>query len=191
MSAEANIPHALMIQPLDELYAAAGQPLPPWQVINGEDVPEPYKTLLVHRDDMTPTLEKFHKGSIHLRVLGRRQNDNEYSREVVLLLNGANTPVEFGAIKIYLDRFPAAARTLILGEYRPLGTILRECAIAHTSRPKGFLKLASDRLIAEVLGISGAHMLYGRRNTLFDTEERPLAEIVEILPPVVQGVLRE
>jgi len=25
--------------------------------------------------------------------------------------------------------------------------------------------------------------LYGRRNTLFDPQERPLAEIVEILPP--------
>ncbi len=184
MSAESNIPSTMLVQPLDEFYAAAGQSLPPWQAIDGEDVPEPYKALLVHRDDMTPTLEKFHRGTIHLRVLGRRRAENEYSREVVLLLNGANTPVEFGAIKIYLDRFPEAARELILGEHRPLGTILHECAIVHTSQPKGFLKLASDRLIAEVLGFNGAHMLYGRRNTLFDAEGQPLAEIVEILPPV-------
>ncbi len=184
MSDEPNISPALLIQPLDEFYAAAGQSLPPWQAIDGEEVPEPYKTMLVHRDDMTPTLEKFHRGTIHLRVLGRRRNGNEYSREVVLLLNGASTPVEFGAIKIYFDRFPEAARELILGEHRPLGTILDDCSIIHTSRPKGFLKLASDRLIAEVLGFSGAHVLYGRRNTLFDAEERPLAEIVEILPPV-------
>jgi chorismate-pyruvate lyase len=184
MSAEPNIPTALLIQPLDEFYAAAGQPLPPWQAIEGEEMPEPYKTLLVHRDDMTPTLEKFHSGTIHLRMLSRRRADSEYSREVVLQLNGTNKPVEFGAIKIFLDLYPAAAREAILGEHRPLGTILHDCAIAHTSRPKGFLKIASDRLIADVLGFNGAHTLYGRRNTLLDSEGRPLAEIVEILPPV-------
>jgi len=28
-------------------------------------------------------------------------------------------------------------------------------------------------------------VLYGRRNTLFDPQQRPLAEIVEILPPAI------
>lgn len=172
-----------MLHPLDEFYTLAGMPLPPWQVIDSGDVPEPYRTLLAHQNDMTPTLEKFHNGPIHLRVYGRRNSGGEYSREVVLLLNGANTPVEFGAIKIYLDRFPENARELILGEHRPLGTILHECAIPHSSQPKAFLKLASDRLIAEVLGISGAQTIYGRRNTLLNPQGESLAEIVEILPP--------
>ena len=34
-----------------------------------------------------------------------------------------------------------------------------------------------------LLGLTGAQVLYGRRNTLFDADDRPLAEIVEILPP--------
>src|SRR4051812_16026294 len=89
--------------PLDDFYARAGQTLPPLTQIDAETVPEPYKTLLVHRNDMTPTLEKFHQRQIHLRVLGRRRNGNEYFREVVLLLDGSEQPVEFGAIKIYLD----------------------------------------------------------------------------------------
>ena len=37
--------------------------------------------------------------------------------------------------------------------------------------------------INEALRLSGANVLYGRRNTLYDPEGRPLAEIVEILPP--------
>ena len=57
--------------PLDEFYARSGLPLPPLEQVDGETVPEPYKTLLVHRNDMTPTLEDFHGRSVHLRVLGR------------------------------------------------------------------------------------------------------------------------
>jgi hypothetical protein len=91
--------------------------------------------------------------------------------------------VEFGAIKIHLDRFPEKARTDILEERFPLGHVLKEHAIAYASRPKAFLRIASDPLIDELLNLHGAHILYGRRNTLLNPADEPLAEIVEILPP--------
>ena len=174
-----------LVHPLDEFYALAGQPLPPFNRVDGEMVPEPYKTLLVHQNDMTPTLETFHRDAIHLQVLGRRRKGDEYFREVILRLDGTEQPVEFGAIKINLALFPAAAREQILKEHLPLGHILAECKIPHTSRPSGFLRFASDKLINEVLNLAGAQVLYGRRNTLFDPQLRPLAEIVEILPPAI------
>ena len=169
--------------PLDEFYARSGASLPPLQQIDAEEVPEPYKTLLVHQSDMTSTLETFHKCSIHLRVIGRQRTGDEYCREVVLLLDGSEQPVEFGAIKIYLDRFTADGREQILAERWPLGHILKECGMAYASRPRAFLQVASDKLINSVLQLSGAKLLYGRRNTLLDSSGRPLAEIVEILPP--------
>ena len=176
-----------LAHPLDEFYAQMGLALPPLQQVDGEAVPQPYKQLLVHRDDMTPTLEKFHGRDIHLRLLGRRRKGSGYFREVVLLLDGTDQPVEFGAIKIYLDRFGAEAQRQILEEERPLGHILQECGVKHSSRPKAFLRLASDHFINDALQLTGANVLYGRRNTLFDLQERPLAEIVEILPPIAEG----
>jgi len=169
--------------PLDEFYAQMGLPLPPLQQVDGEAVPQPYKRLLVHQNDMTPTLESFHGCDIHLRLLGRRRKGNGYFREVALLLDGTDQPVEFGAIRIYLDRFAPKVRLQILEERRPLGHVLQECGVKHTSRPKAFLRLASDHVINEALQLTGANVLYGRRNTLFDPREQPLAEIVEILPP--------
>src|SRR2546423_11715089 len=170
-------------QPLDEFYGRRGLVLPPWEQIDGEAMPEPYKTLLVHQKDMTPTLENFHGRSVYLRVLGRERRGKEYFREVVLQLEGTEQPVEFGAIKINLDLFSATAEKKILQEQWPLGRILKDCAIPHASRPGAFLRIASDPLINNVLGLTGAQVLYGRRNTLFDADDRPLAEIVEILPP--------
>ena len=181
----ASIPKRFVLaHPLDEFYARAGLPMPSLQELTGKEVPEPYRSLLVHENDMTPTLEQFYGQDIHLRVLSRRRKRDEYVREVVLVLDGSNRPVECGAIKINLKLFSPDARAEILEERRPLGHILNERHIAHTSLPKAFLLLTSDHLINEVLGLTGANILYGRRNTLFNPKGRPLAEIVEILPPL-------
>src|SRR5258708_29470319 len=67
--------------PLDEFYARSGLPLPPLEQIEGEEVPEPCKTLLVHDTDMTSTLEAFHGRSLHLHVLGRERRGTERSEE--------------------------------------------------------------------------------------------------------------
>ena len=169
--------------PLDEFYARSGLNLPPLDQIDGEAMPEPYKSLLVHERDMTSTLENFHKAGIHLRLVSRRQQGDEYFREVVLVLDGNEKPVEFGAIRINLGLFPAEARAAILEERYPLGHLLKDFAIAYQSRPKAFLRLASDKTINEFLKLSGAHRLYGRRNTLLNPAGEALADIVEILPP--------
>jgi chorismate-pyruvate lyase len=174
--------------PLDEFYAQAGLPLPAIEQVRGEDVPEPFRRLLVHLDDMTPTLETFHQDKIHIHALRRDQRNGYYFREVVLELDRDDTPVEFGAIKINLNLFEPKARQLILGEREPLGHILSLCGVVHSSRPKAYLKLEADDLIGQALRVSRRTVLYGRRNTLFDPQQQPLAEIVEILPPAAAGL---
>lgn len=177
-----DVANSSLAHPLDEFYAEAGLPLPPLNQIDGEAVPEPYRTLLVHQNDMTPTLEAFHGSAVHLDVLGRRRKGDAYFREVILRLDGGNQPVEFGAIRINLGLFSPTAREQILKEHLPLGRILHEYKITHTSRPSAYLRLATDKLISRVLELNGAQVLYGRRNTLYDPNQQPLAEIVEILP---------
>jgi chorismate-pyruvate lyase len=171
-----------MAYPLDDFYAQAGRPLPQIVAINGAEMPEPYRTLLVHDADMTPTLEQFHGTPIHLRVLKAQERDGAYYREVVLLLDGSDAAVEFGAIKIHLNLFPPAAQRAIRTGELPLGHVLADFRIKHTSRPKAFLKIQADDFINEALGLPSPQTLYGRRNTLFDLQQRSLAEIVEILP---------
>jgi len=76
------------VYPLDDFYAGAGLRLPNFERLTGEQVPEPYRSLLVHENDMTPTLQQFHRANIHLKILGRAQRDDFYFREVVLQLDG-------------------------------------------------------------------------------------------------------
>lgn len=181
-SARARREHA-PVYPLNEFYLEAELPLPEIEPIAADAVPEPYKSLLVHERDMTSTLEEFHGAGVRLHPLRTFTRGEAYFREVVLRLEGNGRPVEFGAIKIHLTGFSPTARRLILGAYWPLGRILKDCEIAYCSRPKTFLRVTSDALINRALGLNGPHQLYGRRNTLSDPAGRPLAEIVEILPP--------
>jgi hypothetical protein len=105
---------------------------------------------------------------------------------VVLITEGTGERVEFGAIKISLERLPLAARKDILAERLPFGTVLGRHRIRHTSRPKAFLKIKSDDFINQSLGVASSQTLFGRRNTLSNLAQEPLAEIVEILPPAKQ-----
>jgi chorismate-pyruvate lyase len=170
--------------PLDDFYARSGLALPKIDRLSAEELPEPYRGLLAHQDDMTPTLEKFHAGRIHLEILNREQRGDYYFREVVLRLDDSEVAVEFGAIKISLLLFPAKARQLILDERVPLGRILDECGLEHTTKAKAFFSVATDDLIGKVLQLPPGTILYGRKATIVDAQQRPLAEIVEILPPI-------
>ena len=175
------------LYPLDEFYAQANRCLPAIESLAGEQIPEPYKSLLVHSKDMTSTLERFHGESVHLKVLSRQQCDDFYFREVVLVMDQAGLPVEFGAIKINLVLFPPHARRQILQEQHPLGHILEEQKISYVSRPKAFLKVGSDSFIEGALSLPAPSFVFARRNALLDSAQRPMAEVLEILPPISNG----
>jgi chorismate-pyruvate lyase len=174
-----------LLYPLNEFYEEAGLGLPEVERIEAGQMPEPYKSLLVHRHDMTPTLEKFHQQPIHLRMLKHRHRGEVFSRQVLLLLDTSQKPAEFGAIKIYLHHFSRRAQQLILEGQRPLGSILSSERISHTSHPKAYLQLTSDATISEALLTKESIPLYGRRNVLLSSSQQTLAEILEILPPVI------
>ncbi|HAB18387.1 MAG TPA: hypothetical protein DCE44_18340 [Verrucomicrobiales bacterium] len=170
------------IHPLDEFCLRDGRPLPEFVEVQPAEIPEPARSLLVHERDMTRTLEQFHGCSIHLRVLSKYSDATTYCRESVLELDRGDQPVEFGAIKIYLERFAEPWRSQILEAHLPLGGILNASGLRYSSRPSAYLRFAPDAFIAAVFRWSERVWTYGRQNTLRDEKGRPLAEIIEILP---------
>jgi chorismate-pyruvate lyase len=169
---------------LQRFYAKLGLPLPGMHPLQGEEMPQPYKGLLVHSSDMTPTLEGFYRQPMSLTVLSREHQDYTYLREVVLKSANDHRPVEYGVIRISLNHLPPPARLQVLEERKPLGGILQREAIAHLSWPQAFFRVESDPHLAHVLHCPQPGQLYGRRNVLLDGSRRLLAEVIEILAPV-------
>ncbi len=174
---------ASAVFPLDEFYSRAGVALPRFELLAGADVPEPWRSLLVHPRDMTPTLEDHFDCDIHIEVLGRDRRGDAYFREVILRLDRDDRAVEFGANRIALDLLPSVVRRLVLQEQLPFGHILKAHEMPHTGAPDAFFVVESDALMNRAFGLSGRNLLYGRHNTLRDMQGRPISEVVEILPP--------
>ena len=59
-------PDSNLLYPLNEFYEQSGLPLPPAVQVAAGDVPEPYRSLLIHTREMTPTLEAAYGRSIGL-----------------------------------------------------------------------------------------------------------------------------
>jgi hypothetical protein len=168
---------------LAHFYAQAGCPLFPLERMLGSALPEPYRRLLAHDNDMTPTLERFYGRRIRLRLLRRELEENAYLREVALDLVDASRSVEYGVIRVFLHRFPERARQFILEEQRPLGEILQSEAIAHIGWPQAFFRAEADARMGAILRLRGPGALYGRRNLLLDGHRQVLAEVIEVLAP--------
>lgn len=171
------------LDPLAESYSRRGLRLPAIERVEGSAIPQPYRDLLVHERDMTPTLEAFHGEPIHLRVMSRGAPSGILFREVVLVATESARPVEFGAIRIRLDEFGNSARELILEGLIPLGTILNQEQIPHRSDPQRYLRVEPDQAVARALETEAREPLYGRHNLITGRAGRVLAEMVEILPP--------
>lgn len=171
--------------PLTDFYrkGSSVRRLPEIAWIEPEQMPQPYRDLLVHDRDMTPTLEKYHETSLHIHVLNRSLEDGVLSREVILHLGEREQPVEFGAIKIHLDLLPPEPRGRVLEGRIPFGGILRDFDIEHFSQPSSFFWVKPDAMMMVALGLRFPKRLYGRCNTLTHLSGESLAEVVEILPP--------
>jgi len=171
---------------LNRFYEPTGLLAPALEEIKAAEVPPPYQSLLVHSWDMTPTLARFYGEAMQLRVFGRERQNQLYRREVILCLAGNGLPVEYGVIRIRLDRLPPAARQLVLREERPLGDILQAEAIPHLSWPQAFFRLKADAHTGAALALRQPGYLYGRRNVLLDGSRQLLAEVIEVLAPVAE-----
>ena len=179
----AAAPSADLLYPLSHFCRAGGHPLPACKIIDGAEMPEPYRTLLVHDGDMTSRLEEFHREPMNLRVLHREMTGDAYRREVLLCAQDSGVPVEYGAIEIQLTAFDYPLRALILEGRQPLGGLLNRHGIRYRSEPRAFLKLAPDSAMDAHFELNDAHTLYGRSNVLLGDGDRVLARIVEVLRP--------
>jgi hypothetical protein len=171
-----------LFYPLSEFYRELQLPLPEIRQVAPDELPEPYRRLLVHGCDMTPTLETAHGGTIGLRVVMCAIHENVANRVVALVLQDGGT-VGMGAIRIFLEHLPAAARKSVVDRREPFGTILRNNSVTHQSRPVAYFQVRADSMIGDALATQNSPVVYGRRNTIWNSSGNALAEVVEILPP--------
>jgi chorismate-pyruvate lyase len=167
---------------LDDLYALFPDAARPTvEVISGDDMPEPYRRLLVHTHHMTVTVEAFYDHSVDVRVLKHVRHGETYARKILLTLRPTGQVVQFGLVRIDLSLLTPAVRDAILAEDTPLGRVLIEHNVLRRVQPTEYLRVTPDAAMAGWFG--RPEPTYGRLGVLF-TDGRPAIEVLEILTPI-------
>ena len=171
------------LYPLDIAYQQAGVGLPQVREVSAEDIPLPYRSLLVHERDMTLTLEQHFGGRVVLRTLSTSSTGPWYMRRVLLVQEYSGRPVEMGAIRMNLGVFADEVRAEILRNEVPLGRVLRNGGVDFRSRPRAFLAVTPNSEMMGVFWMREPRTLYGRRTEVV-LHGAKVGDIVEVLPLV-------
>ena len=170
---------------LPELYRLfrADIPLPDYALITPDEVPEPYRGLLVHNHHMTVTVEAFYDSPVNVRVLERRLVGDTYARKILLELQSDGRVVQFGVPHIRLNFCSEPVRAAILEEKTPLGRILIEHDVLRRIEPTAFFRVIPGPKLTEWFGLAGPRTTYGRLG-IIHCDEQPAIEVLEILAPI-------
>ena len=172
-----------LLYPLDLVYMRAGVAMPQVRVVAPDEIPLPYRWLLVHDNDMTLTLERHFGGSVALRPLSTFTSGRSYFRRVLLVQEYSGHPVEMGAIRMRLDVFSPRLQSKILRNEIPLGRLLRDGKVEYQSRVKSYLSVTPNAEMMGVFWMREPQTLYGRRTEVIHHGTK-IGDIVEVLPLV-------
>ena len=171
-----------LLGPMQYFYRRAGHALPEVSFVEPGGLAQPARSLLVHQRDMTSTLARFHKSGITLDVQSRQLEEDRLLREVILRRETDGAPVEYGAIRIWLEKFGGPVREKVVNGEAPLGELIETYLVDYRSSPRGYFRVVSDAAMAAALGVAEGTALYGRSNELSTSDGFVFAEVVEVLP---------
>jgi len=157
-------------------------PAAAFTIMPGEKLPDPDKKLLSPPNDMTSTLEQYHKTELYVERIQNFETEDVYLREVFLRTRNSDAVVEYGVIAIVLDSFTDDQRHVIYADYEPFGGLLHQFKIDFDSTPVCFFSILAEYLVDTPFKELEGHNFYGRFNQLTKTNGQNLAWIMEILP---------
>jgi chorismate-pyruvate lyase len=171
---------------LPSLYAlfplAPRESLPEFEIVPDDEVPAPYRELLVHEHHMTVNVEKHHGGAVDVRILARRHTGDIYARKILLALHGTGRVVQFGIMKINLRYCSREVREEIVAGQTPLGRILIQHNVLRRIEPTAFLRVLPDPAMMKWFGLDKPVRTYGRL-AIIHCDNQPAVELLEIVAP--------
>ncbi len=151
-----------------------------WQLVSADQVPEPYKTLLVHEHHMTVTVEAHHGSLVDVRILARRHEGDSYARKILLALQSTGKIVQFGIVRVHLEYCTVLVREAIIAGKTPLGRILIEHDVLRRIEPTAFLQITPGAEMMRWFGVAKTPPTYGRL-ALIHCDGQPAIELLEIV----------
>lgn len=143
---------------LVRIFSAPGPQYAAFRAVPPDGVPEPARTLLDHTRHMTIAMEQRYGTPLGLRVIARAldagADDGKspwYAREILLLSPGGE-PVQYGIVRINLDRVDAATANAIRAARIPLGRVLINAGLMREVQRVELLEIRPGPRLASLFG---------------------------------------
>jgi len=156
-----------------DLFPSEGRPAHAF--VAGDDVPEPYRGLLVHEQHMTVTVEAHHGGPVDVRVLERRHDGGHYARRILLVHRASGAVVQFGIVRIDLRHVAPDVGAEIVAGRTPLGRVLIDHGVLRRVDPVAYLRFDAAPWF-------GGAPAYGRL-AIIHCDGEPAVEVLEVVAP--------
>ena len=172
-----------MIHELLGLFPGDGLSLDDFQPVDAAEVPDPYRTLLVHHEHMTVTLEERYGTKVHLFVLDRKHDRKAYARKLILRAGAGGPVILAGIMRIRLDVCGPEARDRIISESAPPGRILIEQGFLRSIENLAFFRVRVGEALRRLFEASGRATFTYCRTAGISLEGAPAVELLEMVSP--------
>jgi chorismate-pyruvate lyase len=152
------------------------------EIVAADEVPEPYRKLLVHEHHMTVTVEAHHGDLVDVEVLEKYQSPQTYARKILLRLQKSRRVVQFGLVRVHLEYCSPEVRAEIVAGKTPLGRILIEHNVLRRIEPTAFLRVTPGPAMIKWFSLDSPRPTYGRI-ALIHCDHKPAVELLEIVTP--------
>lgn len=146
------------------------------------ELPAAYRSLLAHTGHMTVTVEERHASSVSVEVLQVIQDEQNYSRKILLRRDCDKRVVQFGIVRLALAPLEPATRDEILSQRVPLGRVLIEHGVMRAVQLLGLWQVTCGADLAKYFQTEIGHVTYGRTALIYCNDE-PAVELLEIVAP--------
>jgi hypothetical protein len=161
--------------------------LPDYEFLSPDEMPEPFRGLLVHEHHMTVTVEEHHGDLVDVRLLAREHTGDSYARKIVLTLRKSKRIVLFGIVHIDLSVCAPAVRDAIVEAKTPLGRILIEHDVLRRIEPTAYLRIHPGPAQLAWFGLDEPVPMYGRL-AYIHCDDHPAVELLEVVVAEPGGV---
>ena len=170
---------------IEGLYAhfADQADFPEFENVAANEIPEPYRWLLVHTHHMTVTVERFYSDAVNVQVLDSVQNDTSYARKILLTLKESRKVVQFGIVQIDLALLSPLVREEIVAGKTPLGRVLIQHNVFRVVQPVRYFRAVLGAEMAKWFNTTAGTETYGRLGVIY-TDGQPAIHVAEILAPI-------
>ncbi|MCE9544147.1 MAG: hypothetical protein K8T25_01275 [Planctomycetia bacterium] len=150
--------------------------------VAADDVPDPYRRLLVHQEHMTVAVEARHESLVSVEVLNTKVTPTHYAREILLRRQTDHAVVQYGIMRVNLSCLAPDVRQEIEEQSRPLGRILVRHNVLRTIHLHGLWRVEPGEALQRHFGLTAPAVTYGRTAGI-DLGDVPAVEVLEIVTP--------